>query len=171
MWERNNAFRKPFSLQTVNKYYQRYVWQWWRNPMWNRPFQGHHLAHAPLSAATTSSFSRESPGWHLWSLSKVRPSEMSPLAAALAAGAAPHEPLTAAQPSQGCLSCAPKPCTSQGWTVIFKPCCQEGNFFWGNERITTQLLICHDPVLHWGDCWLELSYCALCGVDVIRARL
>lgn len=80
------------------------------------------------------------------------------------------QPWNSEQPLQGCLSCAPKPCTSQDWTFIFKPCCQEGNLFWGNERITTQLLICHDPVLHQGDCWLELSYCALCGVDVIRTR-
>lgn len=81
---------------------------------------------------------------------------------------APHTPslflvwVRAAVAEQDCLSCAPKPWSGQDWTFVVKPCCQEGHLFWGNERITTQLLICHDPVLHGGDCdcRLELSYCA-----------
>lgn len=71
-----------------------------------------------------------------------------------------HSPCKAARAS--------KLCMIQDSTFIVKPCCQEENSFWGNERITTELLICHDPILHWGDCWLQLGYCALCGIDVIR---
>ena len=78
--------------------------------------------------------------------------------------------LNAVQLLQGCPSCTSKPHTSQDWAFIIKPCFWEENLFWGNERITAQLLICHDCILHCVDCWLELSYCALCGVDVIRTR-
>lgn len=197
--ERNNGFKKPFSFQTVSKYYQRCVTVM-EKPETELSLPGESLGSCSLQCryhqelqqgALRTTFMKSLQGKTFWNV--ITGSSYDCRGCSLRApcsqgtcrspacslrrpgdGCCPcgtARPPSAEQPSQGCPSCAPKPCTSQDWTFIVKPCCQEENLFWGNERITTQLLICHDPVLHWGDCWLELSYCALRGVDVIRTRL
>lgn len=80
------------------------------------------------------------------------------------------QPPTATQPPQGCWTSVPRLRMGQDWTPIHKPCCWKKKIFWGNERITTQLPVCHGAVLRWGDCRLELSSSALCWGDAIRPQ-
>lgn len=174
MGKRNNGLRKPFSFQTVSKQHQRCAWQWWRHPMRSHPSQN-HIAPVPFSADTASSSSRELEGC-LWSLCKAKPSEMSLAAADGACGGpdaacmAPHSHPLPHSPRKA----AGLVCLGWEWVRIghlsLSPAAEKKNLLWGNERITTQLLMCHSAVLRWGDCRLELNSSALCWGDAIRPQ-
>ena len=177
--ERNNGFRKPFSFQTVSKYYQRYLWQWWRNPTWSCLFQRNHLAPAHVSAATTRNFSREHWGRSLWSFYKAEPFEMSSLAAVLTAGAAPCEPAPSAAPRMAAATLS-GPCRAACLALLgcvrlrtehlsLSPAAKKKIYFWAMRGLQPSFRSATIPF--YTGVTAGLSYCALCGVDVIRTRL